>query len=67
MVFTKHLSVLVSSVVVFKGNLGIVEERGTKDKSVLALVKDKQRLVIYYLFNVNFNVFAGLIKHPNIP
>jgi hypothetical protein len=41
MVLAKHPGVLVSNVVVFEGNLGIVEERGTKDKSVLALVKDK--------------------------
>jgi hypothetical protein len=44
-----------------------VEEKGSKDKSVLALVKDKERLVIYYAFDVNLNVFAGSIKHLGIP
>jgi hypothetical protein len=67
MVLTKHLSVLVASTIVLKYNLGIMKERGSKDKSVLALVKDKERLVIYYAFNVNLNVFADFIKHLGIP
>jgi uncharacterized membrane protein YcfT len=66
MVFTKHLGILVASVVVLEHNLSIVEERGSKDKSVLALVKDKERLVIYYAFDINLNVFAGFIKHLGI-
>jgi uncharacterized membrane protein YcfT len=67
MVFTKHLGVLVASTVVLECNLGIMKEKGSKDKSVLALVKDKERLVIYYAFDVNLNVFAGSIKHLGIP
>jgi hypothetical protein len=67
MVLTKHPSVLVANTVVLECNLGIVEERGSKDKSVLALVKDKERLVIHYAFDVNLNVFAGSIKHLGIP
>jgi hypothetical protein len=34
---------------------------------MLALVKDKERLVIYYAFDINLNVFAGFIKHLGIP
>jgi uncharacterized membrane protein YcfT len=64
MILTKQLSVLVANVVVFKGNLGIIKEKGFKDKSVLTLVKNKQCLIIYYAFNINLNVFAGLIKYP---
>jgi hypothetical protein len=41
MILTKQPSVLVASVVIFKGNLGIIKERGSKDKSILALVKNK--------------------------
>ena len=41
MILTKQLSVLVANVVVFKGNLGIMKEKGFKDKSMLALVKNK--------------------------
>ena len=67
MVLTKQPSVLVASVVVFKGNLGIMKERGSKDKRVLAFVKDKQRLVIHYASNVNLNIFASSIKHSSIP
>ena len=67
MVLTKQLSILVASVIVFKGNLGIIKERGFKDKRVLAFVKDKQRLVIYYASNVNLNIFASFIKHSSIP
>jgi hypothetical protein len=34
---------------------------------MLALVKDKERLVIYYTFDINLNVFASFIKHLGIP
>jgi hypothetical protein len=66
-VLTKHLGVLVASTVVLKYNLSIIKEKGFKDKSVLALVKDKERLVIYYAFDVNLNVFTSFIKHLGIP
>jgi len=64
MILTKQLSVLVASVVVFKGNLGIMKERGSKDKSVLTLVENKQCLMIHYASNINLDVFAGPIKYP---
>jgi len=41
MILTKQPSILVASVVIFKSNLGIIKERGSKDKSVLTLVKNK--------------------------
>ena len=41
MILTKQLSILVANIVVFKGNLGIIKERGFKDKSMLTLVKNK--------------------------
>jgi hypothetical protein len=41
MILTKQLSILVASIVVFKGNLGIMKEKGSKDKNILALVKNK--------------------------
>jgi len=41
MILTKQLSILVANVIVFKGNLGIIKEKGFKDKSVLAFVKNK--------------------------
>jgi hypothetical protein len=67
MVLTKHLGVLVASVVVFKGNLSIIKERRSKDKGVFTLIKNKQRLMIYYTFDVNFNIFASFIEHPSVP
>ena len=66
MILTKQPSVLVASVVVFKGNLGIIKERGSKDKSMLALVKNKQCLIIYYASNIDLDVFAGPIEYPCI-
>ena len=44
-----------------------MKKKGFKDKRVLAFVKDKQRLVIYYAFNINLNIFASFIKHSSIP
>jgi hypothetical protein len=64
MIFTKQPSILVVSVVIFKGNLSIIKERGFKDKSVLALIKNKQCLIIHYVSNINLDVFVGLIKYP---
>jgi len=66
MILTKQPSVLVASVVVFKGNLGIIKERGSKDKSVLALIENKQCLMIYYASNIDLDVFASLIEYPCI-
>jgi hypothetical protein len=62
LVLTKQLGVLVANIVVFERNLGVVEERGSKDKSVLALIKNKQRLVIHYAPNIDLNILAGFIK-----
>jgi len=66
MILTKQLNVLVVNIVVFKGNLGIIKEKGFKDKSMLTLVKNKQCLIIYYASNIDLNVFVGLIKYPCI-
>jgi hypothetical protein len=66
MVFTKHLGVLVASVVVFEYNLSIIEEKRSKDKGMLTLIKNKQRLMIHYPFDVNFNIFASSIKHLSV-
>jgi len=41
MILTKQPSILVANVVIFKSNLGIIKEKGFKDKSILALVKNK--------------------------
>jgi len=64
MILTKQPSILVANVVVFKGNLGIIKERSSKDKSVLTLVENKQCLMIYYVSNINLDVFAGSIEYP---
>jgi len=66
MILTKQPSILVANVVVFKSNLGIIKERGFKDKSVLALVKNKQCLIIYYASNIDLDVFTGPIEYPCI-
>src|ERR1700724_3259690 len=50
-VFSQHSGILVASVVVFEGNLGLMKERGSKNKGMLALIEDKQRLVIDYPSN----------------
>ena len=65
-VLTQHSSILIAIVVVFECNLGVMKERSSKNKGMLALIKDEQRLVIDYSSNIDFNVFVGPIKHSSI-
>jgi hypothetical protein len=46
--------------------LGIVEERSSKNKGVLAIIKNEQGLVVNYASNVDFHVFASPIEHSGV-
>ena len=39
-ILAKYPSVLVTIIVVYKGNLGIIEERSFKDKYILAIIEN---------------------------
>jgi hypothetical protein len=65
-VLTKNFCILVPYIVVLERNLSIMEERRPKDEGMLALIENKQRLVVNYAPNINFDVFIGLIEHPSV-
>jgi hypothetical protein len=43
-----------------------MEERRSKDECMLAIIKNKERLVVDYASNINFNVLAGSIERLGV-
>src|ERR1700730_11417954 len=65
-ILAKYPSVLVTIIVVYEGNLGIMEERSSKDKCMLAIIENEKRLVVDNASNIDLNIFVGSIEYPGV-
>ena len=65
-ILAKYPSVLVTIIVVYEGNLGIMEERSSKNQGMLAVIENEKRLVVNYASNIDLNIFAGSIEYPGV-
>jgi hypothetical protein len=65
-ILTKYPSVLVTIIVVLEGNLGIMEERSSKDKCILTIIENEKHLVVDYTSNIDLNIFAGSIEYLGV-
>jgi hypothetical protein len=43
-----------------------VEEGGSKNQGMLAVIENEKRLVVDYASNIDLNIFAGSIEHLGV-
>ena len=65
-ILAEYPGVLVTIIVVYKGNLGIMEERSSKNQGMLAVIENEKRLVVNYASNIDLNIFACSIEHLGV-